>query len=167
MAGPFMVLLACYLKVRYGQAFFVQVRPGLHERPFPLFKFSKYHEHGPQKGQLHRLGSFIQRSGIDELPQLWNVLRGEMSLVGPRPLLMEYLPLYNETQRRRHLVPPGITGWAQIHGRAELDFEKKFEYDVWYVEHKTMRLDWYIMWRTVLLLVKGEATGYDTTRWNG
>jgi lipopolysaccharide/colanic/teichoic acid biosynthesis glycosyltransferase len=162
-----MLVLALVLKFRYGQAFFVQIRPGLHEKPFPLFKFSKYYEQGSMKGQLHPLGSFIQKSGIDELPQFWNVLRGEMSLVGPRPLLMEYLPLYNERQRKRHLVRPGITGWAQIHGRAELDFEEKFEYDIWYVENKTMRLDLYILWRTVQLLIKGEATGYDTTRWEG
>lgn len=162
-----MLVLALFLKLRYGQAFFVQRRPGLNEKPFPLFKFSKYYEQGTRKGQLHPLGRFIQKSGIDELPQLWNVIRGEMSLVGPRPLLMDYLPLYDSRQRRRHSVRPGITGWAQIHGRAELDFEKKFEYDLWYVEHKTMQLDVYILWRTIVLLIKGEATGYDTTRWEG
>lgn len=161
-----MLLLAFWLKIRYGQAFFSQIRPGKNERPFPLHKYSKYYEKGPKKGTLHPLGSFIQRSGVDEFPQFWNVLKGEMSLVGPRPLLMEYLPQYTERQRCRHAIRPGITGWAQIHGRAELDFEQKFEYDLWYIENRSLLLDFRILWRTVWILLRGEASGYDTTRWN-
>lgn len=162
-----MLLLAAWLKLRYGQAFFIQVRPGKDERPFPLYKFSKYYEKGPRKGEIHRLGAFIQKSGLDEFPQFVNVLKGEMSLVGPRPLLMEYLPLYTPKQRKRHSVRPGITGWAQVHGRAELDFEKKFKYDLWYVQNQSLSLDFFILWRTVIVLLNGEATGYDTTRWKG
>lgn len=160
-----LAILALWLRVRYGQAFFAQQRPGLSEKPFTLYKFSKYYERGPKQGNMHTLGKWIQRSSIDELPQLWNVLRGDMSLVGPRPLLMSYLPHYTEEQRKRHEVLPGITGWAQIHGRSDISFEERFAYDLWYVAHKSFSLDAKIIRLTVWGLLSGRPASYHTERW--
>jgi sugar transferase EpsL len=136
--------------------FFTQERPGLHGVPFRIVKMRTMSDardrHGdllPDDQRLTRLGKFLRASSIDELPQLWNVLRGEVSLVGPRPLLMQYLPLYDKEQARRHDVLPGITGWAQIHGRNALTWEEKFALDVWYVENWSLRLDLQILAGTV------------------
>ena len=168
-------LLALTLLVRrkLGRpAFFRQVRPGLHGKPFEMVKFrSMTDARGPDGAlladadRLTPFGHFLRASSLDELPGLWNVLKGDMSLVGPRPLLMEYLPLYSPTQARRHEVRPGITGWAQVNGRNALGWDDKFKLDVWYVDHRSLLLDLRILWLTVRkVLVRdgisavGEAT---------
>ena len=168
-------LLALTLLVRrkLGRpAFFRQVRPGLHGKPFEMVKFrSMTDARGPDGAllpdadRLTPFGRFLRASSLDELPGLWNVLKGDMSLVGPRPLLVEYLPLYSPTQARRHEVRPGITGWAQVNGRNALGWEEKFALDVWYVDHRSLWLDLKILWLTVKkVLVRdgisaaGEAT---------
>lgn len=141
--------------------FFRQVRPGLGGRPFTLYKLRtmrqsapKHSEAVPDAARLSAVGRFLRRSSIDELPQLWNVIRGDMSLVGPRPLLMEYLELYDEQQARRHLVRPGITGWAQVNGRNAISWREKFELDIWYVDHRSWLLDAKILWMTVANVVR-------------
>ena len=139
---------------------FTQLRPGRHGVPFRLIKFRTMREaidaEGrplPDEQRLTRLGQFLRAASLDELPELWNVLRGDMSLVGPRPLLMEYLPLYTPEQARRHEVRPGITGWAQVNGRNTLTWERKFKLDVWYVDHASFWLDLKIIaltfWKTI------------------
>jgi sugar transferase EpsL len=153
------VIAVTALVVRYdvgAPVLFRQLRPGLGGRPFLMLKFRTMKDaidaHGnplPDELRLTRIGKFLRASSIDELPELWNVLKGEMSLVGPRPLLMEYLPLYTARQARRHEVRPGITGWAQINGRNGIDWSQKFEMDVWYVEHQTLPLDLKILALTV------------------
>lgn len=132
---------------------FVQRRPGLNEKIFTLFKFrtmrlEPVEKNENDKQRLTRLGSFLRKYSIDELPQLLNVLKGDLSLVGPRPLLVEYIQLYSRHQRKRHLVKPGITGWAQVNGRNAISWEKKFEYDLWYVENWSLWLDIKILWMT-------------------
>ena len=153
-------------------AFFRQVRPGLHGRPFEMLKFrSMTDARGPDGAllpdadRLTPFGRFLRSSSLDELPGLWNVLKGDMSLVGPRPLLVEYLPLYSPEQARRHEVRPGITGWAQVNGRNAIGWDDKFKLDVWYVDHRSLWLDLKILWLTVKkVLVRdgisaaGEAT---------
>ena len=136
--------------------FFVQRRPGYREKPFSIYKFRTMDErrdaHGnllPDEERLHGAGKFIRSLSLDELPQLFNVLRGEMSFIGPRPLLEEYLPLYNEEQKRRHDVKPGITGWAQVNGRNAISWREKFAYDVWYVDHLSFRVDMKIVLLTI------------------
>jgi len=144
--------------------FFKQERPGLDGRPFMIYKFRTmkdiYDSGGnllPDEERLTRLGYFLRRTSLDELPELFNVLKGDMSIVGPRPLLMEYLPLYTEEQMRRHEVKPGITGWAQVNGRNLLDWEKKFELDVWYVDNWSFWLDLKIILKTVMIILRGEG----------
>ena len=153
-------------------AFFRQVRPGLHGQPFEMVKFRTMTDARgpdgallPDADRLTPFGRFLRASSLDELPELWNVLKGDMSLVGPRPLLMEYLPLYSPEQARRHEVRPGITGWAQVNGRNALGWADKFKLDVWYVDHRSLWLDIKILWLTVKkVLVRdgisaaGEAT---------
>lgn len=146
--------------------FFVQERPGLGGRPFKLIKFRTMRTGpGPDAARLTRVGRLLRATSLDELPELLNVLKGEMSLVGPRPLLMRYLGRYTPQQARRHEVPPGITGWAQVNGRNAIGWEQKFELDVWYVAHQSLRLDLKILWLTVWQVVtrrgisaEGEAT---------
>lgn len=145
------VLLAAAFSVRVflgRPVLFRQIRPGLHGQPFVFYKFRTMDDacdaagsRLPDAERLSRFGRALRASSLDELPQLWNVLRGDMSLVGPRPLLMEYLPLYSPEQQRRHEVPPGITGWAQVNGRNALSWEEKFALDVWYVDHRSFLLD--------------------------
>ena len=137
-------------------AFFRQVRPGLHGRPFEMVKFRTMTDARgpggallPDADRLTPFGQFLRSSSLDELPGLWNVFKGDMSLVGPRPLLMEYLPLYSLEQARRHAVRPGITGWAQVNGRNALGWDDKFKLDVWYVDHRSLWLDIKILWLTV------------------
>jgi lipopolysaccharide/colanic/teichoic acid biosynthesis glycosyltransferase len=151
---------------------FTQVRPGLHGKPFRMIKFrTMTDERGPDGAllpdaqRLTPFGRFLRASSLDELPELLNVLRGDMSLVGPRPLLMDYLPLYTPEQARRHEVRPGITGWAQVNGRNAISWADKFALDVWYVDHRSLWLDLRILWRTVRKVLvrdgisaEGEAT---------
>jgi sugar transferase EpsL len=157
------ILFACVLiYLQMGRPlFFKQVRPGIHGRPFLLFKLRTMTNAVDGAGRLlsdserlNRLGKLLRLLSIDELPQLWNVILGDMSLVGPRPLLMEYVPKFSEYQRRRLLVPQGITGWAQVHGRNGITWEQKFDLDVWYVENRSMRIDLLILWLTLAKLIR-------------
>lgn len=145
-------------------AFFTQERPGKDERIFKLYKFKSMTDERDAEGnllpdgkRLTSVGRFIRKTSLDELPQLWNVLKGDMSFIGPRPLLVQYLPLYSASQRRRHEVSPGITGWAQVSGRNAISWEKKFALDVWYVDHLSFRLDCIIIWRTVVKVLRREG----------
>jgi lipopolysaccharide/colanic/teichoic acid biosynthesis glycosyltransferase len=160
-----MLIIAVWVRLSMGPpVLFPQDRPGLHGRPFRMLKFrtmatatdpSRNTEDDAQR--LTKLGRFLRRTSLDELPELLNVLRGEMSLVGPRPLLMEYLPLYTSEQARRHDVKPGITGWAQINGRNALDWEERFRLDVWYVDNQSLSLDLYILFRTGWEVITGRG----------
>lgn len=152
--------------------FFCQTRPGLHGKPFKMVKFRTMTDARGSDGQLlpdaDRLtpfGRFLRASSLDELPELWNVLKGDMSLVGPRPLLVEYLPLYSPEQARRHAVRPGITGWAQVNGRNALSWGDKFKLDVWYVDHGSIWLDIRILWLTVrkVLVREGISAAGEAT----
>lgn len=161
------LLVALWLVVRVGlgrPALFRQARPGRHGAPFLLVKLRTMREANgadgrprPDAERLTRLGRVLRATSLDELPELWNVLKGEMSLVGPRPLLVEYLPLYNDRQRRRHDVRPGITGWAQVNGRNAVSWEERFEMDVWYVENLSFALDVKILWRTLSAVSRREG----------
>jgi sugar transferase EpsL len=163
--SPVLCLIAsAILAIDGAPVFFRQVRPGLNGSPFTLVKFRTMRESAKTDGQplpdserLTRLGRFLRRTSLDELPQLWNVLRGDLSLVGPRPLLMQYLPLYSADQMRRHEVKPGITGWAQINGRNTISWEEKLGHDVWYVDNWSLRLDFRILMTTVLKVVRREG----------
>ena len=156
-AAPVLVAVAVAVAAAMGRpVLFRQVRPGLHGRPFTLVKFRTMADARDARGRpladaarLTRLGRFLRAASLDELPQLWNVLRGDMSLVGPRPLLPEYLPLYSPRQATRHAVRPGITGWAQVNGRNAISWAQKLELDAWYVEHQSLRLDLKILWLTL------------------
>lgn len=168
---PFSLTAAILLSfANQGKIFFIQQRPGLHGKPFRIIKFKTMNDRRDASGELlpdairlTKIGRLVRKTSIDELPQLINVLRGDISLIGPRPLLMEYLPLYNETQRRRHEVRPGITGWAQVNGRNMLSWEKKFEYDVYYVDHVSLALDIKIFFLTILKIVQGEGISADNS----
>lgn len=144
--------------------FFFQERPGLKGRIFKVVKFKTMNDKRdsdgnllPDSERLTRVGRFVRSTSIDELPQLWNVLKGDMSLIGPRPLLTSYLPLYTAEQSRRHDVRPGVTGWAQVHGRNAISWKSKFEYDIWYVDHMSFSLDMRILLMTVMKVVKREG----------
>jgi len=139
-----------------GKPFFFQARPGLKEKIFNIIKFKTMNDKKDSNGnllpdseRLTPIGAFVRKTSLDELPQLINVLKGDMSLIGPRPLLPQYLSLYNESQKRRHKVRPGITGWAQINGRNAISWTKKFELDVWYVDHLSLTLDFKIFFKTI------------------
>jgi undecaprenyl phosphate N,N'-diacetylbacillosamine 1-phosphate transferase len=165
LLSPLLLTLALFLWIaNQGNPFFRQVRPGRDEKLFSLVKFKTMQEGRDAAGQLlpdterlTRIGKFVRKTSLDELPQLWNVLRGDMSLIGPRPLLVEYLPLYNATQKKRHKVRPGITGWAQVNGRNTLSWPAKFAYDVWYVEHISLALDLKIIFLTLIKVVQSEG----------
>ncbi len=170
---PLLLLLCLLIRLFLGSpVIFRQSRPGLNEKPFCLYKFRTMRIARDKNGNLlddeQRLttfGKWLRSLSVDELPELVNVLKGDMSLVGPRPLLVEYLPYYTEEQRWRHTVRPGITGWAQINGRNALSWEKKFELDVWYVRHVSLILDIKILFLTLLKIIKREginAAGYTT-----
>lgn len=157
LASPILVVMTVALWVaNHGKPFFFQKRPGLHGKIFSILKFKTMNDlRGPDgellsdAERLTAVGKFVRKTSLDELPQLFNVLIGDMSLIGPRPLLVEYLPRYNERQARRHDVRPGITGWAQVNGRNRLDWPTRFEMDVWYVENLSFWLDIKIVWMTV------------------
>lgn len=163
--SPVLLVLWLLVRARMGApALFRQVRPGLHGHPFQLIKFRTMRDavgvDGRPLSDAERLtdfGRWLRASSLDELPELWNVLRGEMSLVGPRPLLMEYLPLYSPEPGRRHDVRPGITGWAQVNGRNAISWEEKFLHDVWYVDNRTFWLDIKILLMTVRKVIKREG----------
>jgi len=160
----FLIITALLFVANQGSPFFVQARPGKNGRIFKLVKFKTMNDRKdaagnllPDSERLTSIGKFIRKTSLDEIPQLINVIKGEMSLIGPRPLLVEYLPLYNNTQKRRHEVRPGITGWAQINGRNAISWEQKFELDVWYVDHLKLSLDFRIVLLTVLKVFKSEG----------
>jgi lipopolysaccharide/colanic/teichoic acid biosynthesis glycosyltransferase len=160
----FIIIILLYFKHGASEVFFMQYRPGRNEKIFRLIKFktmnNKCDASGnilPDAERLTSIGRFIRKTSLDELPQLINVLKGDMSLVGPRPLLVEYLPLYNEHQKRRHEVKPGITGWAQVNGRNAISWQEKFDLDVWYVDHCSFSLDMKILWLTILKVFKREG----------
>ena len=165
LLSPFLLLVAILLWINNnGNIFFVQQRPGKDARLFSVMKFKtmndKKDEHGnllPDKKRITAMGRFIRSTSIDELPQLINVLKGDMSLIGPRPLLPKYLPLYNEQQKKRHAVRPGITGWAQVNGRNAISWHQKFEYDVWYVNNLSFLVDLKILWLTFKKIIIREG----------
>lgn len=164
--SPLMVAIAVVIRIFMGApVFFRQQRPGLHGVPFQLVKFRTMRDVDDAEGhprpdadRLTWLGSFLRSTSLDELPELWNVLRGEMSLVGPRPLLMEYLPLYTPQQARRHEARPGITGWAQISGRNAISWDERFALDIWYVDHQSLSLDLRILAKTLVRVAQREGT---------
>lgn len=164
LALPLLLLLGLVRHKLGCPALFRQLRPGLHGQPFMMVKFrTMTDDRGvdgellPDAQRLTKFGRFLRATSLDELPELWNVLRGEMSLVGPRPLLMEYLPLYSSEQMRRHEVRPGITGWAQVNGRNAISWEDRLRLDIWYVDHQSLRLDLQILWLTVRKVLRREG----------
>jgi lipopolysaccharide/colanic/teichoic acid biosynthesis glycosyltransferase len=167
--SPLLGCAAAAIALSMGRpVLFRQRRPGRHGEPFTIYKFRTMVEPRPGESRLHsdgarvtRLGLLLRKTSIDELPELWNVLIGEMSLVGPRPLLLEYLPKYTPEQQRRHEVRPGITGWAQVNGRQMIPFSKRLELDVWYVDHRSLALDLKILVETIkqAAVGQGEKTG--------
>lgn len=169
--SPLLAIVAVLVRFKLGSpALFRQQRPGRHGRPFELVKFRSMRQAFgsdgsplPDSERLTPFGKALRASSLDELPELWNVLRGDMSFVGPRPLLMEYLPLYSEEQSRRHEVRPGLTGWAQVRGRNALSWEQKFADDVWYVENRSFALDLKIIALTVLAVLRREGISASGT----
>lgn len=162
--SPVIVVAALLIRYKIGSpVLFRQQRPGLHSKPFYLYKFRSMNDQRDENGvllsdvqRITPLGHVLRKLSIDELPQLWNVLIGEMSIIGPRPLLMEYLPLYTPQQSLRHNVRPGITGWAQVNGRNSISWEEKFDYDVWYVENNSVWLDTKILFLTFKKVLMSE-----------
>jgi sugar transferase EpsL len=171
LLAPFLIIVALMICVVLSKPIlFLQTRPGLNGKPFKIIKFRTMtqvnnEKYLPDEKRLTAFGKFLRSTSIDEIPELWNVIRGDMSLVGPRPLLTQYLPLYSEEQKRRHEVRPGITGWAQINGRNAISWEEKFRLDVWYVDNQSFWLDLSILFQTVKkvflregISAEGEAT---------
>lgn len=166
----FAVTWALLLFNNGGKAFFIQPRIGKGNKVFKVMKFKTMNDRRDRQGnllpdaeRLTPLGAFVRKTSLDELPQLINVLKGNMSLIGPRPLLVEYLPLYNQDQIRRHEVLPGITGWAQVNGRNTITWEQKFSYDVWYVDNISLTLDIAILWRTIKKTIVSEGISSATS----
>ena len=163
--SPVILITALLLLVANGgRALFIHPRPGKNEKIFNLIKFKTMNDKKDQNGEflpfdqrVTKIGSVVRKYSLDELLQLINVLKGDMSLIGPRPLLIQYLPLYNENQKRRHDVKPGITGWAQVNGRNAISWKEKFEFDVWYVDNESFMLDMKILWLTFLKVIKKEG----------
>jgi lipopolysaccharide/colanic/teichoic acid biosynthesis glycosyltransferase len=156
-----LLVLSLLVRLKLGSpVFFRQIRPGLYGKPFEMVKFRTMTDERdvngnllPDEQRMTDFGRFLRASSLDELPELWNVLIGDMSLVGPRPLVMQYLPLYSREQSRRHDVKPGITGWAQVNGRNLIEWEERFKFDVWYVDNKNLILDLKILWLTFLIVL--------------
>ena len=172
--SPVLLIVALVVRVNFGRPIlFSQERPGLHEKIFNIYKFRTMHNATDKKGnllpdamRLSTIGQLLRSTSLDELPALWNVIRGEMSLTGPRPLLIDYLPMYSEEQRRRHAVRPGITGWAQVNGRNDISWRRKFELDVWYVDNQSFWLDVRILFLTLICVFKRvgiSKSGHSTT----
>jgi len=168
LSVPTMVLIAFLIRLSIGKPLlFWQSRPGLHGKPFKMHKFRTMKELRdnsgvllPDGGRLTTFGKFLRSASLDELPELYNVIKGDMSFVGPRPLLMQYLDRYTPEQTRRHEVKPGLTGWAQVNGRNAISWEDKFKLDVWYVDHQSILLDLRIIWMTVLRVLKREGINH-------
>ncbi|MFX0132874.1 MAG: sugar transferase [Candidatus Hodarchaeota archaeon] len=171
--APVMLMIMILIKLTSKAPIFLrQNRPGKNGKVFCLYKFRSMRDLRdkdgdllPEDKRLTKIGNFLRKSSLDELPELWNILKGDMSVVGPRPLLVEYLNRYTQEQARRHEVKPGITGWAQIHGRNAITWEEKFKYDVWYVDNRSICLDIKIILITIIKVIKGEGIrhpGYAT-----
>ena len=170
--SPIFLLLWIWLSIanKGAGAFFFQERPGKDEKIFKVIKFKTMNDRKDASGKLlpdaqrlTKVGKFVRSTSLDEIPQLLNVIKGDMSLIGPRPLLVQYLPLYDETQRRRHEVRPGITGWAQVNGRNAISWEQKFAYDVWYVDNVSLSLDIKILIKTILKVFKRDGISSGTS----
>jgi undecaprenyl phosphate N,N'-diacetylbacillosamine 1-phosphate transferase len=165
ITSPILLLVMLLLAIaNRGKVWFTQPRPGLNEKIFRVIKFKTMTDEKdangillPDEYRLKGIGKFVRSTSLDELPQLFNVLMGDMSIVGPRPLLIEYLPLYNNAQKKRHEVMPGITGWAQVNGRNTLPWQQKFNYDLWYVENISFTLDLKILFLTIIKVLKSEG----------
>ncbi|HEC1774312.1 TPA: undecaprenyl phosphate N,N'-diacetylbacillosamine 1-phosphate transferase [Campylobacter lari] len=175
---PFIVLIGIVLKIVQGSVLFKQARPGLNEKIFYIYKFKTMSDETDENGELlpdelrlKPFGKLVRSLSLDELPQLFNVLKGDMSFIGPRPLLVEYLPLYNQEQKKRHDVRPGITGWAQINGRNAISWEKKFKYDVEYVQNCSFLFDLKIFFLTIVKVLKRSGVNKEgvatTDKFNG
>ena len=166
---PLLAAIAVVIRLTMGRpVLFRQVRPGHLQQPFTIYKFRTMREAVDSQGlpladgkRLHPLGTFLRRTSLDELPEFWNVLRGDMSLVGPRPLLMRYLPFYTEEERIRFMIRPGITGWAQVNGRNEASWDGRLRNDIWYVRNRSFLLDIKILWMTVVKVVRREHVIVD------
>ncbi len=164
LISPLFIVLIIFLAIaNSGKPFFVQRRPGKDEKIFSILKFKTMNDkrdaHGnllEDKDRITKVGAFVRKTSLDEIPQLINVVKGDMSIIGPRPLIIEYLPIYNSIQKKRHNVKPGITGWAQVNGRNSITWKKKFEYDVWYVEHCSFLLDLKILGLTLKKVIQKE-----------
>ena len=173
LLAPLYAVISYKVKKNLGSPIlFKQTRPGLHAQPFDMIKFRTMKDATDTSGNLlpdsmrmTAFGKMLRSSSLDELPELWNVLKGDMSLVGPRPLLMEYVPLYNKEQTRRHEMRPGITGWAQINGRNAISWEEKFQLDVWYVDHQSLKLDLKILLLTIkkVFIKEGVSSSGEVT----
>lgn len=172
LISPVFILVWLWLTIanKGAGAFFFQQRPGKDERIFKVIKFKTMTDERdsagnllPDADRLTKTGKFVRSTSLDEIPQLLNVIKGDMSLIGPRPLLVQYLPLYNETQKRRHEVRPGITGWAQVNGRNAISWQQKFEYDVWYVDNVSLILDIKILFLTIKKVFVREGISSDTS----
>lgn len=167
--SPIFILVLIGLTIaNSGKPFFFQKRPGKNGKVFSIIKFKTMNDKRgndgellPDSERLTKIGSFVRKTSLDEIPQLLNVFKGDMSLIGPRPLLVQYLPLYNEHQSRRHEVRPGITGWAQVNGRNAISWKQKFDFDVWYVDHLSFSLDLKILYLTVLKVVKRDGISQE------
>ena len=168
LSPVFVIAAICLFISNRGSIFFLQRRPGDNDKMFTIVKFKTMNDRTdalgnllPDSQRLTKVGSIVRKSSLDEIPQLLNVLKGDMSLVGPRPLLIEYLPLYNDNQKRRHEVKPGITGWAQVNGRNAISWEEKFKLDVWYVDNQSFWLDMKILWLTIRKVLVREGINQD------
>ena len=171
MLSPIFLIIAILVKIKLGgHIFFVQERIGMYNRPFKMYKFRTMRDTKDSSGnllsdneRLTKFGKILRSTSLDELPEFFNILRGEMSLIGPRPLLPEYLPLYSGEQIKRHNVLPGLTGWAQINGRNSISWTEKFELDVWYVENWSLKLDLKIFFLTIVKVIKREDINQEST----
>ena len=169
LSPVFIIVVLLLFIANNGKVFFLQSRPGFHEKIFKVIKFKTMNDKKDKDGNLlpdsRRLtgfGKFIRKTSLDEIPQLLNVIKGDMSLIGPRPLLVEYLSLYSEVQKKRHNVKPGITGWAQVNGRNAISWSQKFEYDIWYIDHLSFALDVRIFFLTIKKIFKSEGINSAT-----